>query len=282
LREPARAALELRAHVDAPEVRDGHEREQRAGSERDRGEVREHLAAHREIEHVVHGRGGRRVRHDAPLREPPRARAGHGCYRHVLDEHLPADAPVAGAEREPRRELVRSAHRARDAQVREVRARDQQHEPRGHPHGAVEHLRFVAEEELGVRPHVGLDAAIGVGIRAREAARDRRELGLRAGHGGAVGKTRHDEEAGRRAIGRFSRARQRRPKILVLGKREALGHHADDRERGVLGLERLADDARAAAEAPLPETMAQDGHGRGVPRCVVRHEIAAERRLHAE
>ena len=81
----------------------------------------------------------------------------------------------------------------------------------------------------------------------------------------------------------FGRQRERPDQIdLVAGREDRVEverrrQDADDPDRVVVQRQRLADDVGAAAEAALPEGMAQDRDRRRVEAALVGGEVAAER-----
>jgi hypothetical protein len=70
-------------------------------------------------------------RHDEQTNEDqgrPRPTAPPKVLSRTLDQQLTHDAPAAGAQGDPDGGLARPVHRAREEQIGDVRARDQQHE----------------------------------------------------------------------------------------------------------------------------------------------------------
>ena len=69
-----------------------------------------------------------------------------------LDEQLPEDAPVAGAERDPHRDIARADHAAREQQTGDVDARHEQQQRRSREN---DHQRRAERADDGVdqRPH---------------------------------------------------------------------------------------------------------------------------------
>src|SRR5262249_51338908 len=66
----------------------------------------------------------------------------------ALREQLPRDAPPRGAERDAHAQLVPPRARAREEQIRDVGARDQQDE-RDHGHDQVQRIAILASERVG-------------------------------------------------------------------------------------------------------------------------------------
>src|SRR6266404_4687822 len=65
--------------------------------------------------------------------------------------------------------------------------------------------------------------------------------------------------------------RDRQPGVCFVRKIEAVGHHSNHRARVPFDFDRLADDCRISAEAPLPQSMTQDHR-----RAACRSALAAE------
>jgi hypothetical protein len=72
---------------------------------------------------------------EAPVREEQPDRATREAENHAFDQQLPHDPPAARPERRPDGQLLPAAQAARQQQVRDVRARDEEHAR----HGADEH-----------------------------------------------------------------------------------------------------------------------------------------------
>ena len=81
---------------------------------------------------------------------------------------------------------------------------------------------------------------------------------------------------------RSADARERDPETLVLRKREARRHHADDRGGAAVDAHRSPDDPGIALISALPHVVAQDHDRLGARPVVVRAEVASERRRRAE
>ena len=75
------------------------------------------------------GHGRRQQRH-APRRQQQAGRAAGAREHEALDEQLPDDARAAGADRDAHGHFFLPADRAREQQVGDVRARNQQHQRR--------------------------------------------------------------------------------------------------------------------------------------------------------
>ena len=99
-------------------------------------------------------------------------RAADDRQHHALGEQLADDAAARAAERGADRDLALAARGAHQQQVRDVRARDQQHEADGAeqheqrlPHVADEHLADRIDAERCVRPERVLELRCEVGRR---------------------------------------------------------------------------------------------------------------------
>ena len=157
---------------------------------RDGGEEREDGAVHPEV-HVVRladvlRRGIEQV--DADDRQREAEDAADQRQQHALDEQLADDAPARRAERHADADLARAVRGAREQQVGDVRARDQQHE-RDRAHQRPEHdpdLPAVLLLVVGDDPR--RDVLVGRRIVVGEPRDDRRQLGLRLRGRDAVGE----------------------------------------------------------------------------------------------
>ena len=84
---------------------------------------------------------------------PRQEHAEHGARpgeHDALDQHLPDDAAAAAADRRPHRDLAPTLGRPDEQQVRDVGARDQQHEPDGTKEGEQGGTRVA--HDLTVQP----------------------------------------------------------------------------------------------------------------------------------
>ena len=258
-----------------PEDDAGGDREQRArraarrGRARARGRARPAAAA---------GRPGS-ARRPSAARPTPSAAAPHG-EQQALGQELAHELAAPGAERHPDRDLAPPRARPRQQQARDVRAGEQQHQA---------HRREEHAEERGDRPaNLGQDARgvlrqhadargarrepVGprVGVGSREAASHEREVGPRV-----LDRARPDA-AGRSASGRGCRARRATPRRAPGASRAARRRPSRcraafprspraPRPRSCTGRPLSAilrpTSGRVAAEAALPERVAQDRDG---------------------
>ena len=128
----------------------------------------------------------------------------------------------------------------------------------------------------GLRAHVaGLhpsrrdDGELARRRRRRHVVLQSREARIRAAAPGA--------EVG--GIDDFGHPRFRRPqRRVVVRQAERRRHHADDRARAAVDLNRSADDVGGAAEAPLPQAVTDHDHIARAARGIRRRERAAEHR----
>ena len=189
------------------------------------------------------------------------------------------DQPAApGAERQADGDLLLPRRRARQQQVRDVGARDQQHQADDRHQQAAGLDDVVAEAGVDrrLRQRHQRDAAALVLVRVFlfELARDRLQVGFGLLHRDArlqpAGHVEHEpapvvrlgqlaEEAVRRLRVGHVRHPQRRRADRV-GALEALRHHADDREGVAVQVDRAADDRRVAAVPLLPLAVPEHRH----------------------
>src|SRR5262249_11200641 len=167
------------------------------------------------------------------------------------------------------RELALTAVRSHEDQVGDVRARDQQDQPRGrgyHPdrvgnsaNDVVTHAREHGHRLRLIEEHLGGDARRQIRRHLEHARQPGFEFALRlvdryprlqSGNGEVV------EAAG---IGIIRIQREWKPELrLRIGKTEAPRHHADDLTRDAVDQDRATEDVRIGAEAGAPERFADD------------------------
>src|SRR5207302_692483 len=94
----------------------------------------------------------------------------------ALDEQLPDDASAGGAERRADGELAAPAYAAREQQVRDVGARDEQHGADG-AEQYREREPVLPDDPLLQRQHANQARRVRLGEFAREPFADRAELG---------------------------------------------------------------------------------------------------------
>ena len=125
------------AEIDLRRMQRGHETEHDARDQRDEQGDREDAPVHRHrhpLGNVAAGDREGQQRVCRPARQQHAQRAAQQKQQHALDEHLPDEARPAGPERRSDDALPRSRHGARQQQVGDVGARDEQHEADGAEH----------------------------------------------------------------------------------------------------------------------------------------------------
>ena len=163
-RRAAAAALQRVDRRLAGGERRGDQAEDEAGGQRDREREREHAAVDGDLGSARQAaqrrrRRGRRSRTRAARRATPPV----SDEQQALAAHPARQVPAAGAEREPHRRLVRSRGRANEQQVRDVGARDQQHEADG-AHQHEQRRSRAADRPLANRREPQARVGIGVGV----------------------------------------------------------------------------------------------------------------------
>src|SRR5262249_58080154 len=179
------------------------------------------------------------------------------------------------AQRQPHGDLVLSRRRTRQQQVRDIGARDQQHDA-NNGHQQEQRLAIVLAEtrypfcerrdaECGFSVlRRGLRARICRNRRLEDARRERRQTRAALLQSDAWFKPTDDPPAP--AVGSWTKNRPgalRRPDrrvIPILHTEERRLGHAYDLEWLPVNHYRLANDVRAAAVLALPERMGDDGH----------------------
>jgi hypothetical protein len=184
------------------------------------------------------------------------------------------------------RELAGAAHGTGEQEVREVRAGDRQHQP-GEAEDHSQDCRCV------VRQHGLVDlqraparSLVKARMFAGQPLPDRRDEALGVGLVDAIAPPADEPQPQRRAIGGL-RLTQPERAVEIVGSEVApvadLGRqHPDHGVRLAVGAQRPPDHRRVAAEAALPDAMAQDEHAVVAVRHLVGAETAAERGLDAE
>ena len=226
---------------------------------------------------------------DAPSRQQEAHGAPHEGQEQVLRQQLGEDPPAARAERRADGHLPHAGGAPREEQARHVRAGDEEHEA----HGAEKDQEGRAHlaRDLGVQGN-DPDAPARVAIRelGGEGRSDRRHFRLR--RRGRLARLQPGDRRGVAAalLRAFLGEHHGRPEVRGLsGERSRLQeeaetrrHDADDRDGTAVDLDGPPDDGRIAAEAALPEAVAED-HDLIVPvGTFVGREGAAEHRRDAE
>ncbi len=228
--------------------------------------------------------------------------------QHALDQELLDDAPARGPEREADRHLTLSRACAREEEIRDVRAGDQQHardDGRQHQErrGQLPPEIGPAVASLRDRDRAFQEVVPGGrrGLRERRLSNLHLQLrgveGLESGSGlfrrDARTQPRKDVEPARAAIRNAFRQRRQAARhhhrhedlrrLALVDAVEALLRDAHDRHRQIADDERLADDGRIARKAALPVGMAQHRQRVAVGSLVlVGAEGASQMWTHAE
>ena len=256
-RTPPRASAFDPACRSATRGGDAAARDQRAardGRERDRGRVHADTGKAR---HAVAGQGRKALEH-AP-RERDSGKGGRRGEHRTLGQHLSHEPPAAGANRGSKRHFVLSHARTREQEVGGVQTRDQEHEQ--HRAGDDDNrLTDVPHHVFEERCQRHLLAGVGRRIRRRHRRGQRLRFLARAVEG----------RSPRAAAPPPTAIRWRdRPAPRAPGQRASRDRHAgsDTRTRrgitptmtagGAVERDRASEDCRIAAEAPLPEPVAQ-------------------------
>jgi hypothetical protein len=123
-----------------------------------------------------------RPRRDRQLDEPAAERqpeqASGRTEQDALREHLAGEAATARAQRGAHRELALARDAARERQVREVRAADQQHADHGAEQDERHRARALVHRRVAEAERTHAPATVGVGVLIREGLRDAVDLGL--------------------------------------------------------------------------------------------------------
>ena len=159
----------------------------------------------------------------------------------ALDQQLPRQAAASGAERRAHGELALSGRAAREQQARDVRARDEQHQ---HDDAEQNEQRQTAGpgHRIDQRHDVGAGAFVRAWVQSEPgAALRRRDPPAPAPSDMPCPQSRHHAEELVIARGIDW---QRRVELLALGSLDVKGrrHHADNRVRGIVDLERAPED----------------------------------------
>jgi hypothetical protein len=286
---PAHATTRLRRRLTQRRSRVGvagaprrHERDDERRDRRQPDREQEHRAV--EIERDVE-------RHLRREEETKRGHAGdgeHGANRAAgdsddgaLGEHLSREASASGAQGDADGELAVPRRSTSEHQVGDVGARNEEHEAAGAEHDE-ERSGEVAGEVLADRDELRDPPPVVPGELGREPRRDRVEIGAGLGDGDAGAEP--PDRAGVDAVAVRLAHRigdERDPQLAAIRKAEPRGHDPDDGMRGSVDRDRAAEQV-GAAEAALPEPVAEDDDVRSAVLLLLGTEGAADQRLHAE
>jgi hypothetical protein len=164
---------------------------------------------------------------------------------------------------------------SREREIGQVRASDEQHEPRSRPERAINYGRIRTNKHLRPGMHSGDNTAIRRGPSRFEAAVDGLEFGTRFAQAGAISQPaeRHIGSGGNSPPVEFRGVVQRQPQIVFLRKFEAFRHHANDGYRRPVEINGRADDVCALAEPVHPQLPGDHGNRRGSGDFIGRPEI---------
>ena len=232
------------------------EASQDARGEAERQHEREDRTVHGDVQDTGGPGAGILVQGQRRSSQRPPEQCADRRHHQRLDDELPCDAPVARAECQPDRDLVRSGRGPFHDQVREVRADDEQDKRCGGPHCFVKSLRVRADEPVVKRLYDRCHAAVCPRMFIRERTSDRVHFIARALNGHAVlqpgvcelGIPREPLECCRRR-------HQRRPQLLRAREREASRHHTDDAGRPPVDSDGSADHVGVRPERAFPELV---------------------------
>jgi hypothetical protein len=275
-------------HLGAHGLHGGRQREQHGGRRREssRNEQRAGLqvevipAGHEALNALGNGgaRGG-----DAGHRERHGRQRRNTGEQAALDQELPQDAPAAGPERHAHGQLLLALGAAREQQVRDVRAAEQQqqerrrlphrHEVRGAwiAHAAVEreHRHGPVGVRLRIRLPLGLDQRLHLGVGALQ--RD------------AVGQpAHHDQPPAIAAVHHVLVEDERHPEPGAHRDAEARRRHADHDRGCVVDQDRPAHDVGIRRVAHAPQHVAEDDDARSAGHGLGGEEVASERERHPQ
>ena len=152
-RHRAGGVLQRDPRIGAARAECREQTEDHAGRDRERHRERENpqIRCRIDEQRLTLGRHQREERLGQRNRQPHAERAAGNREHEAFGQELPNQLAAASAERQPHRDLALPHDAARDQQVRDVGAGDQQHEP-DHAHQDDERRReFVAEARVADR-----------------------------------------------------------------------------------------------------------------------------------
>ncbi len=278
-------AVDRAADRRAPRPDGRHQSEEHARDQRDRHRGDEHPRVQGGPERQRQGVGRHVPQHLQDERRDAEAEAAtKGGEGQALGDQLPDDAAAAGAECGACRQLRLALPAARQDEVRDVGARDQQQER--HRAEQQEHRRARDHAErrgdrLGEHPPRLFEG----GILRVEPFLDGAQFLVRALEGGLRRQPSEDGGPVTGACGapRARRQHGRHEEAVVAEQPRLARQHPHDRPRHVVEHQRAAEDARVAAEARLPELLGEHHHvGRPARPILLGQEAAPEPRRHAQ
>jgi hypothetical protein len=221
---------------------------------------------------------------EAPDREAQGGDAAEHGERHTLDQHLADELPPAGTQGGAHGKFAAAGDGARQEQVGDVGAGDQQHGGDGAQH-QQERIPERARDRLAQVAHGDADIPVAVGVLLGDLAGDDRQLSADVIDGAARGGARDDPGV----IAYDAALHQVRARLEPDGGPDVGGpefeggrHDADHRVGLAVEGDGVVQDAPVSGEALLPGGVAQHAHRRGGGGVFGVGEHAAEHRLHAE
>ena len=273
----------------------GPDSEEDAGRERQANRETEHAPVDAGINCGRHaGRDELQQRDDKPARGQETQRAAGKRQHDAFGQKLPDEPAAAGAECHPDRELARPRRGADQQEIRDVRARNEQHRADRadeHDERGPDGPRQILLERYGAwGPSQGfriVGRMVGTKLRAErvEPVRSGLDRDPRAQASNRAGKI-VDAVDGRIAKRRAREAR--RDEHLALARDAAAGmmeagwQHADDRVGIVVEPNAPSEHGRVPPEAPRPEAVGDHRQLRVTGHFVCLREHAANLRLDAE
>ena len=233
-----------------------------------------------DVGHAVHDEGAERPH--APEGERQADGAARRGEQQALDQELAHDPPRARAEAGAHGDLTPAGGGSRQQQVGDVGAGDQQHgadgaqdEEQRRPHLARQLLRQRFGDDDRFRRLVGIARGLAPALEAEVVAEPRH---LAPGVVDAASLAQAAQHRVAPAVGARGVGPEWDPQLGPAREVEAGRHHTHDGEGIAVENERLADDLRVAAEAALPQAVAQQGDDVPVLRFLLGQERAPQQR----
>ena len=211
-------------------------------------------------------RARRHQRTNTPPRQQRAERTARDRNQEALGEELPHQIGAPRTKRDTDGHLLAADRRAREQQVGDIRAGDEQYGGDGaHQH---DQAQPIFAYQLGLeRSHSGAAIVVRLRIRGGETGRDAADFGVGRGHTGAGRQPADDVNEVRAALLhelRHQRHRaQRQPRLYLLGldwELKPRRHDANDGEALALQRHAGSDDGRRPAEAMDPCRLGDHRH----------------------
>src|SRR5262249_54244143 len=174
-------------------------------------------------------------------------------------EELPNDAPAAAPKREADCELLDPRTHARELNVGEIEAGDQQHEA----HSAKEKQRVLAIEvtdrEFGKAANVEVPALISIAIRRSLLLEN--SLHFSSGRGETHARMKQSDRMQETVFAHLALLRgesQWKPSFGGQREVEASKHHTDNGPEAAIHLDRVVENPGIGSESPSPEPVGED------------------------